>query len=74
MYLRAVERWPFELKFVSGQYMIQEIREGAVEPLPYAWEFVPGQYITQEMYEKAVHLHCIKFRSSITLKGCVKEL
>ena len=43
MCLRAAERYPYALEFVSDQYKTQEICERAVQKDPYTLEFVPDQ-------------------------------
>ena len=51
---RAVEKGPYNLKFVPDKYKTQMMCERATEDKPETLEFFPDHFKTQMMYERAV--------------------
>ena len=56
MWNKAVQRYPWALRYVPDQYKTQEMCNKAVEKSPRMLEHVPDQFVTQQMCNEAVQM------------------
>ena len=69
---RAVQSYPWALKYVPDQYKTQEMCNAAVEKKPKVLRFVPDQFVTLEMWHEYFDDALITWRDAYIKRNAQK--